>query len=314
MKRVYTGVVIALLVVIAFLLREYNLYLFDICIGIVTVFASVEVAKLIKGANRKNLLVPSLIFPSLAYILMLLGINWEWGIGKLLVAECLLLVGFFAVMFIVMLCMWNKLTVEKKLDKFEGSTSNYALKICMDTLFGLIYPTLFLLCLVLINHIDSFTELANVASFDGSLGLVLLLSAIVISVASDVCALYVGQIFKGKKLAPSISPNKTISGSIGGVVGSIIIAIVLYLIVCVEPTVVKGFEDAGITIWVFILYGALASAVTQIGDLFESKLKRLANVKDSGRVFPGHGGFMDRLDGVSFNAVFTLVFFVIILL
>lgn len=314
MKRVFTGVVIALLVVIAFLLREYNLYVFDICIGVITVFASLEVAKLLQKANRKNLFIPSLIFPSLAYILLLLGINWEWGIGKLLIAECLLLLAFFIVILIIQLCLWNKLTVEKKLDKFEGSTFKYIMKICLDTTFGLIYPTLFLLCFVLINHIDGLAELSKVANFDGSLGLVLLLFTIVVTVASDVCSLYVGQLFKGKKLAPSISPNKTISGSIGGLIGSVIISIVLYLIVCSEPIVAHGFEEVGIGIWLFIIYGIFASIFTQIGDLFESKLKRLANVKDSGNVLPGHGGFMDRLDGLSFNVLFTLVLFALILL
>ena len=314
MKRVYTGVVIALVLVIAFLLREVNLYLFDIGIGILTVFASLEVAKLLKSANRKNLFTPSLVFPSLNYILILLGINWEWGISKLLVAECLLLVAAFLVVFVIQLCSWNKITVEKKLDKHPGNTLSYAFKISMDTLFGLIYPTIFLLSFVLLNHIDNFTELSNVANFEGALGFVLLLFAFIIPMVSDICSLYVGQIFKGKKLAPHISPNKTISGSIGGVVASVIFAIVLYLIVCAIPTVAYGFEQAGFSIWMATIYGVLASLITQFGDLFESKLKRLANVKDSGNILPGHGGIMDRLDGICFNALFSLIFFAIILL
>lgn len=314
MKRVFTGVVIALLVVIAFLIREVNLYLFDICIGIITVFASLEVAKLLQGAKRKNLLIPSLIFPSLAYILMLLGINWEWGIDKLLFAECILLIVFFVALLIIECCFWNKNTVEKKLDKFEGSTLAYNFKICMDTLFGLVYPTLFLLCFVLLNHIDGFSGLSKVATFDEKLGLVVLLFAIMTSVISDICALYVGTLFKGRKLAPSISPNKTISGSIGGFIGAILFSVVLYLIVCADSSIANGFNSIGFTVWIAIIYGVLASLFTQIGDLFESKLKRLANVKDSGNVLPGHGGFMDRLDGVCVNATFTIIFFALLLI
>ena len=314
MKRVFTGVVIALLVVIAFLIREVNLYLFDICIGVITVFASLEVAKLLQGAKRKNLLIPSLLFPSLAYILMLLGINWNWGIDKLLFAECILLVAFFVVLLTIECCLWNKNTVEKKLDKFEGGTFAYNLKICMDTLFGLIYPTLFLLCFVLLNHIDGFTGLSKVAVFDEKLGFVVLLFAVITTILSDVCALYVGMLFKGRKLAPSISPNKTISGCIGGFIGATLISVALYLIVCADPSVANGFENAGFTIWVAIIYGILASLFTQIGDLLESKLKRLANVKDSGNILPGHGGFMDRLDGACMNATFTIIFFALLLI
>ena len=84
--------------------------------------------------------------------------------------------------------------------------------------------------------------------------------------------------------------------------------------------VLKSFEDvslafkaSNITVWIFIIYGLIASVISQLGDLFESYLKRKANAKDSGTIFPGHGGAMDRLDSISVNALFTFIFFILIL-
>ena len=121
--------------------------------------------------------------------------------------------------------------------------------------------------------------------------------------AADIVAFFTGRALGGRKLAPSISPNKTWSGAIGGVVGAIVIAGGAAAVWLAELDG-KGFG------YFFALAGGLA-ILSVLGDLFESGLKRRAGVKDSGTLLPGHGGVMDRLDGlvpvaVAAAAVFAL--------
>ena len=129
------------------------------------------------------------------------------------------------------------------------------------------------------------------------------LMMIVISVwMTDSCAYFAGRRFKGPKLAPHISPNKTWSGLIGGVVGSAVsVAIMAYI---------WEFPN-----WpLFIIMGAVLAVAAQAGDLLESYVKRRAGVKDSGTLIPGHGGMLDRIDGMMTAVpLFTLFMWVLTL-
>ena len=102
---------------------------------------------------------------------------------------------------------------------------------------------------------------------------------------SDIFAYFGGKRFGKSMLAPTISPKKTWEGSFFGVVGGGIV----------------GAVFGEITMSMFWLYGMLLAMVLavvgQFGDLIESKIKRLCNVKDSGKILPGHGGILDRIDG-----------------
>lgn len=108
--------------------------------------------------------------------------------------------------------------------------------------------------------------------------------------AGDTFAYIFGRLFGNKKILPNISPKKTIVGSFGGLFGSIIAMIVASQFIENIPT------------WALVLLAIVVGILAQLGDLFESMLKRVANVKDSGRIMPGHGGVLDRLDGVLFGA------------
>ncbi len=105
--------------------------------------------------------------------------------------------------------------------------------------------------------------------------------------ATDIFAYVVGRAFGGPKLAPRISPGKTWSGAIGGAVFGLAAGLVC--------AVALGTH---LNILVVVLLSLLLSAVSQIGDLFESALKRRFGAKDSGALIPGHGGVMDRVDGL----------------
>lgn len=117
-------------------------------------------------------------------------------------------------------------------------------------------------------------------------GLVVVVYLLVVVIACDSAAYTVGRLMGGKKLAPSISPGKTRSGAVGGLLGAALAGVGVVWLVQRGPS-------GGALFWAILL--GLAS---QCGDLLESAFKRRVGVKDSGRLLPGHGGLLDRLDGL----------------
>ncbi|MBN9343972.1 MAG: hypothetical protein BGO76_04305 [Caedibacter sp. 38-128] len=107
--------------------------------------------------------------------------------------------------------------------------------------------------------------------------------------STDIGAYLFGRWLKGPKLAPTISPNKTWSGAVGGVLMCLGVA-----------TLLAQFNTSAYaqTLPWFLKHATLISIVSQIGDLFESWIKRKLGVKDSGSIIPGHGGILDRLDSI----------------
>ena len=114
-----------------------------------------------------------------------------------------------------------------------------------------------------------------------------LLLAILTVYAADTGAYAVGRVFGRHRMAPGISPGKTWEGTAGGLLFAVAAAIVLGVLFPLR-----------LEIWHLALIGVILGAVSPIGDLLESKLKRLADAKDSGTLFPGHGGMLDRLDSL----------------
>lgn len=115
--------------------------------------------------------------------------------------------------------------------------------------------------------------------------------------STDIGAYFAGRAIGGPKLAPSISPNKTIAGLVGGVISAAVVAGTWVYLVRLNASL----------LWLAVPLAVAA----QLGDLFESGLKRKAGVKDSGTWLPGHGGLLDRLDGLVPVAVLTAVLMVI---
>ena len=128
--------------------------------------------------------------------------------------------------------------------------------------------------------------------------------AIFVTFGSDSAAYFIGSSFGKHKLAPTISPKKTWEGAIGGMAGA---AAVSLLFLCVKPVQLTSYLNW----WQLVIIALAISAVGLMGDLVESLFKRNTGVKDSGSIFPGHGGMLDRMDSIVFAVV--LVYYIVVL-
>ena len=149
------------------------------------------------------------------------------------------------------------------------------------TVFGPVYTSLAFSSIVIIRD-----------SFPGWRGGLLAFAVLGSIWLNDTCAYFVGSRFGKHKLAPRISPNKSVEGFWGGMVGCIIVWLIVYFL---------GYYD--IKLSYAILCGVLVDCFAVVGDLFESRIKRGVGVKDSGNIMPGHGGMLDRSDSLLFGGM-----------
>ncbi len=160
----------------------------------------------------------------------------------------------------------------------------------------LVYPMIPLTCLLLLPSVITEASVYSVA----------LWLVFAVAFATDTCAYIVGKAI-GKHHIEAIrrvSPNKTLEGFIGGIAGGTLICAAVVFIARQAGNLTLGVAE-----WLPLgLVGALAS---EVGDLTASAIKRSCGIKDFGRFFPGHGGVLDRLDGVLFNAVWVMAYFVV---
>ena len=121
----------------------------------------------------------------------------------------------------------------------------------------------------------------------------------------DTCAYCVGMLIGKHKMAPVLSPKKSIEGGIGGILGAALIG-VLYALA------INHWGGAESEVFTYAVIGAVGGAISQIGDLAASAIKRYHSIKDYGRLIPGHGGILDRFDSVIFTA--PIIYYLAILL
>ncbi len=178
-------------------------------------------------------------------------------------------------------------------------------------LFALLYPSTFLTVLSVCNHLELYSELA-------------LLFVFVLCPFADSFALLFGRWFGKKvpaKLAPDVSPNKTLIGGLGGLVGGAIGAVVIlfcyYGLTLLDQFNITAEPLGGIFSlnWsealFFIGLGILTAGFSQLGDLVESAIKRKLGIKDMGKLLPGHGGILDRIDSSLFAGLIICLVMVI---
>lgn len=264
MKRFLTGMLLTLITVAGFFLREIDYKIFDVIVLAVAVISSVEFNKTLKDRTSKTQKILSVTFTVVAFLVAVF-------IKKSL----------FTVVFLYFSCTLVYSALSESSNKVD-KMAYYSL--------SLFYPTIPLIFISLINQMGSFSLFA----------LIILLST---TTATDTYAYFVGSKLKGRKLCEKISPNKTVSGAVGGLIGGTITGVLVYYIFKLfgaSPFV--GATELSAVAFI-VISSTLSSIVTQLGDLFESSIKRSLGVKDMGSLLPGHGGMLDRIDGLMFNAV-----------
>jgi len=171
----------------------------------------------------------------------------------------------------------------------------------MTTLFPILYPGLFFSLMIALQDLDSY--------FASTVALILMFF---IASINDVFALLIGVRFGKHRLSPEISPKKSIEGSIAGLTASVIFAVFVPALLNWLAVLMPWLNPTGVVLpplWAFALLGLIAGAVSQVGDLVASLVKRHCGIKDFGTIFPGHGGMMDRMDGILFCGVACYLFF-----
>ncbi len=291
LKRTVTGAIYVAIIVGIFFLRDYVDYrLFNILTFAFCAMGTFEVARAVKQYLYAGNFTLSAIY-GIAFVPVFC--IFQYAVGFSGAVACLILTELFVA--------YQAILVAVKQKDENGVSFKNALKVFAVNVLPFLYPAILLLTVLCANELN--------------FGFVCLLLIFVIPPCADTFAYLVGMIYnkirkgKAKKMCPKLSPKKTWAGAIGGVIGGIVGAVVVYFLI--DRTDLNAFAKISPLI-IFIICGVLGSVLTEIGDLFESYIKRKVGIKDMGKIMPGHGGVMDRIDGMSFAAVF--IFFVFLLL
>lgn len=167
--------------------------------------------------------------------------------------------------------------------------------------FGALVVPYLMLSLLRIFQMD-FQPVGNT---DFQVGQFIVLLPLLAAWGADTCALFAGMLFGKHKLAPVVSPKKTVEGAVGGVVGGAVLVLLAVL-------VMNALMGLDMPVWAALVLGGAGAVLGEIGDLSFSIIKRQTGIKDYGHIFPGHGGVLDRFDSVLFVAPFAEILFRII--
>jgi len=255
---------------------------FDAFVLFLMFFGAYEMSKAFLGLNTKPLLFVIFPFIAVSYATFVIAehLSYDGMSAYFLTAIAFLIILLIAKLF------------AKKLQTND----------LLSTIFVMVYPVTVMAYMLGLNYF---------MGGDNAFRSVGILLFFLVSPFTDSMAYFVGSALKGAKLCPKISPKKTVSGAIGGLLGGILAAIIVFFLAK------SGVLDfMGLTLFGrgndfahFLALGFLGAVATQAGDLVASYVKRKCNIKDYGNLLPGHGGVMDRVDGMIFSAVVYYVYF-----
>lgn len=297
LKRTITGAFILICVALFIFLKQYSNLIFDAFLLIIMYGALIETVRVYKKDNKH---IDYLIFIVPAFICLIFNLqsNTFKALGFVLLLSILFALYLLTVEIITYAVKRKNGTDEKDVDTLNKTLFDNA-KYSMQVLA---YPTIIISLLVALNH------LGEEVSYMG------IILAFAISMMTDTFAYLFGRCFGKRKFIPEVSPNKTVAGMIGGFVGGIVTSVVCLLVfrqIELFKDIIEMQRD--IYILVFSCIGVLGAWADQLGDLVASALKRKVGVKDYAHIFPGHGGFMDRIDGLMFVSALIYIVFALFL-
>lgn len=314
-QRVLTGFALIAFLVLLFFTKSVTTYVFDAFIIYLAVIAGIEMSNLLTKIGFYNSKPAVIAYPILSYALFKLSIFKQLSIYLVVVLQIALVILIAGVVALVCIIAKKRSDNEIKTRKLSYNIEKFALFKGVQTLFAILYPAFLISFMFYINNIEGMTYIfGSVETVAYSVSMFFLVYLFVVPVVVDTFAMLTGSLFKGKKLCEKISPKKTVSGAIGGLVWGTISAVALFFIFNSIDKFRLIFIDLNITWWLVLILGFVSSVLCQLGDIFESWIKRKAQVKDSGEMLPGHGGILDRIDSHIVNIAITFVFMLFVLL
>lgn len=303
LKRTLTGAAILLITALAILGRSVSIFFFDCFVMVISFVACYEMIKIqvakedpeLKIKNRSYIYL-SLAYCYIVYMCYAMAKTYLYAIVYQLIAFVVMFIIAFIVD-IIYLAKLRKAQIEIPTEKLLEST--------FATIKLMLYPV------TLISTLYGF-GISGMAKDFGTYIVILILA---VTMLTDVFAYIFGMTFHKGVLASQLSPKKSISGAIGGLFGGILASALVYIVtnLLLNNNPFAGYSDAQVIVF-FALVGIVGSVLVQIGDLVASYIKRKSGVKDYGKIFPGHGGMMDRIDGLMMCSMFTFLSMIFIFL
>ncbi len=311
--RVIFGLVILFIVAGVLFLSQYIAdFFYDIFIVILMFFAGYEMSRAIANKYSKPMFPLILVFILIGYAAFKIvhefnAMTSERGGFGGITAFFVVLIAMFVVCFVVNMASTRH--------SFENVISTF---ICM------IYPVGIMVYFLGLNYFPgageglAFTGWTYDAYASGAFAPNYRPIAVIMTFAcasgADIFALFVGKFFKGPKLAPVISPKKTISGAIGGLFGGVFAAGVIFGLSFTGFMGLTGLnENVFISLALYLSLGLCIAIATEVGDLMASYIKRYCEIKDYGTLIPGHGGVLDRIDGMLIASMVCYLFITIVI-
>ncbi len=296
--RIVTGTLIALVYIGVLLLATYvHPIFFDVFVFLLCSGGAWEMARALSKKFSPAILIVDMIS-------VVVGFGAFWFAQYFFKSYSAGITGYFislAVMILVTVIV-------------TSASKTYVKGNAFTTIFVMLYPVAILMFSVAMNYFINldFSRVTGSTPFRNA-GLCLIF---VVPAFTDSFAYLVGSIFKGKKLCPSISPNKTVSGAIGGLLGGVLGAglILLAMFLAVEYDVnIVGLDKLTSNGWTativnMLMLGLFGAVFDQMGDLVASFIKRRVEIKDYSNLLPGHGGVLDRVDGFMLCGVFFYMY------
>ena len=292
LKRILTAIVLLAVVLgTLFGLRQFSLFYVDALILICMAIGVYEMFGAFRAAKYKPMAIPLIIAVIGVYPAL-------WFLRE---------TGIVAVISVTVMIALTIFTFDHK----------YELKDFLSTAFILFYPIVLLSIFFLINGKTTLGDNPVNENYGDMIGIML---ALFIPVFTDTFAYFTGMAIGGKKLCPEISPKKTIAGAVGGIVGGIAASVMVFLLFdfygvfdsMKNVNVHALTTNMNVSLAIYMVIGLVGAVVSEVGDLAASWIKRRAGIKDFGKIFPGHGGIMDRLDSIMFVLPIIYLAFAII--